>query len=378
MLLTSIIAFCAFGVLSAYADDTGRTGLSVQLPSVTTQGTALGKTLPSTASSQFLPLSYGNFSIGAYEDYGLFDNYMKYPQPSPIPSPTASPTQTASASQPSGLTLPAAASAGLTSTPIAPIASPQPATLTDSKAEPSAAPQRKGMKEAQIKARMIELIKNDAAAVNTEQVGSVGSAADGAATVSAANATEAAASAEATPAPSETTGAGADTAATEGADTQPGTVIVLINVTNPKANESDLNAPTVEIVYKSTYSICGVRDDEADPEEPIILYLTRYNETADSYTEIADIDGETRWVVGSNGVFTRSVMLEEGENRFAIAACKSSVIKAAVSEGRPIGADEVQVEKFTITYRSQNVAEKISEVLKELTIANILKEIDNS
>ncbi|MCL2057923.1 MAG: hypothetical protein FWH01_02530 [Oscillospiraceae bacterium] len=147
-------------------------------------------------------------------------------------------------------------------------------------------------------------------------------------------------------------------------------LLVLINMTNPNGDE-------VEIVYKNTYSICGVRDDDADPEEPVIIFLTRFDAETGAYTEFADVDGEAQWTVGSNGVFTRSVLLEEGENHFAIAACTASVIEAAQTEGRYIEDHEIQVVTFTILYRSQNVTEKISELLKELTIANILKEIDN-
>ena len=159
---------------------------------------------------------------------------------------------------------------------------------------------------------------------------------------------------------------------------------VFINITNPNNiddatnDSSDGGVQVAEIVYKSTYSICGVRDDDANPDVPIILYLTRYDVETGKYIELADIDGEARWTVGANGVFTRSIQLEEGENRLAIAACEATVIDAAKANGREITDNEIQVIKFTILYRAQSVAEKINEVLKELTIANILKEIDNS
>ena len=145
---------------------------------------------------------------------------------------------------------------------------------------------------------------------------------------------------------------------------------ILINITSP-------DVKSAEIVYKNAYSICGVRDDEADPEEAIILFLTRFDAKTDSYVGTADINGEMIWTIGSNGVFTRSVLLEDGDNKFAIAACKASVIEAARTDGRVIGDDEVQLEVFIIVYRSQSVAEKISEVLKELTLANIKKEIES-
>lgn len=146
--------------------------------------------------------------------------------------------------------------------------------------------------------------------------------------------------------------------------------IVLINITMP-------NSAEIEIVYQNKYTICGVRDEKDETDEPIMLYLTRYNAESGRYAEVADVDGEACWTVGANGIFTRSILLEEGENKLAIAACKADVIEAAKTDGRAIEDNEIQVETFTILYRSQNVAEKISEVFKELTIANILKEIEN-
>ena len=146
--------------------------------------------------------------------------------------------------------------------------------------------------------------------------------------------------------------------------------VKLINVTAPKSSDA-------EIVYKNTYSVCGVRDDSADPGEPITLYLTRYDKEAGGYRQLADINGDTSWSIGANGVFIKSILLEEGENKFAIAACKASVIEAARTEGRIIGDHEIQVVAFTILYRAQSVAEKINEVFKELTIENFLKELSN-
>ena len=148
-------------------------------------------------------------------------------------------------------------------------------------------------------------------------------------------------------------------------------VLVLISVTSPNIEDK-------EIVYKDTYSICGVRDDDADPDELIILYLTRYDVETEAYDEFSDISGESRWTVGTNGVFTRSVLLDEGENRFAIAACEAGIIEAAMLEGRIIEERDIQIVMFNITYRAQSMAEKIGEIIKELTLANILKEIGNN
>jgi len=145
---------------------------------------------------------------------------------------------------------------------------------------------------------------------------------------------------------------------------------VFINVTKPGGEGA-------EIVYKETYSICGVRDDEADPYEPLVLLLTRYSEDLGGYVAFRDVDGEDIWTVGVNGVFTRSVVLAEGWNNFAIAVCKASAIEASIQEGRDVGAEDIQIVEFAIVYRAQNVTEMISGVIKDLSLEKILKEIDN-
>jgi hypothetical protein len=122
-----------------------------------------------------------------------------------------------------------------------------------------------------------------------------------------------------------------------------------------------------------------VRDDDADASEPISLYLLRFSETEYSYSEFIEADGDAFWMVGSNGIFTKSVQLLEGDNKFAIAACKSSVPEAVTGglrQAEDINDEEIQIVKFTITYRTQNVAEKIGEVVKELSIVNILNELE--
>ena len=146
--------------------------------------------------------------------------------------------------------------------------------------------------------------------------------------------------------------------------------VILINLTAPKENET-------EVVYKDTYSICGVLDDEAEQDEQVVLFLTRFCDEAEAYVELPDKDGEPQWMVGSNGVFIRNVPLLEGENKFAVAACKYSLVEAARDEGLVIGDGDIQVIMFTILYRAQSMADKISEIIKELTIENILKEIGN-
>ena len=299
------------------------------------------------------PLSYDNYE--AYDAYSAYDYYMRFTQSAASPIITATPTpMPAQAQTPQNAT--ENASAGAAALPDG----EQTANADSGATTPQNA---EGLTQEQILARLIERIDQIDKAGQTEQAEK---------------------SEQNEPDSSEATTAGADNGnavvdestgaavsdESAGAEADEDSALILVNVTNPNVDE-------IEIVYKNTYSICGVRDDDADAEEPIIIYLTRYDAEAEVFAEYTDIDGEAQWTVGANGVFTRSVLLEEGENQFAIAACKASVIEAAQTEGRAIEDREIQVVKFTILYRAQNVAEKISELFKELTIANILKEIEN-
>ena len=303
------------------------------------------------------PVFYDEYN--SYDGYTAYDYFSTYALPS---GPAATPVPTpASGDAPGNQTAPASASNSV------PASSTQQTALEDgavaasnavssSEAAPGGAistDNSGGAGEEQLLAHMIWLIGSYKTAIE-EGVGEQPEAPTGAADTPASTATD----------------ASGGSGASEASDASDTLAPILINITNPNGDDA-------EVVYKNTYSICGVRDDDADPEEPIIVFIARYDAETGEYAGFTDIDGEGRWTVGANGVFTRSILLEEGENQFAIAACTAGAIEAAQTEGRLIRADELQIIKFTILYRSQNVAEKISELFKELTIENILKEIDN-
>ena len=134
----------------------------------------------------------------------------------------------------------------------------------------------------------------------------------------------------------------------------------LIQITKPETNDT---------VFKSAYSICGVRNSEVDAKEVITVYLLRYNPETFAYEFFEDVEGVYTWEIGANGVFTKNVELSEGENRFALAAYKSSL-------GVAFTVGDVQTALFNITYKGQETVDKINEKLKELTVSNIFKEIE--
>ena len=305
-----------------------------------------------------------SFDLDVFPPY---DYALNHPMPTIKPPAGAAATEaapSATQSAPAAQTAPQQPA----SQPSAPQpAAKQPEATTQSTDKPAAA----GFSDAQINKRLIALIEGktgvEMAAETTEEDENTGitEPAPADSSVSDAIATDVVMTYPAIDAAAGG-GDGADEAVAPG----------YISITNPKNIETGDNSSIADTVYKSTYSICGVLDEDIEAGESIILYVTKYDGASEKYVEYADVDGEARWTVGANGVFTRSVLLEEGENNIAIAACKSSSIDAAKSEGRQIADSEIQIIKFKILYREKTVAEMISEVLKELTIANIIKEME--
>ncbi|MDR1439301.1 MAG: hypothetical protein LBJ10_04620 [Clostridiales bacterium] len=141
-----------------------------------------------------------------------------------------------------------------------------------------------------------------------------------------------------------------------------GTEPFLVTVTKPLLSET---------VYKDAFSICGARSDGAEAEDVLILYLAKFNPATQAYEEFLDVDGETRALIGPNGVFTSNVLLTEGENSFAIAVCKEAL-------GDRLTPADIQVTMFTIVCKGRSVADKISEKLKGMTILSIFKELEGT
>ena len=145
------------------------------------------------------------------------------------------------------------------------------------------------------------------------------------------------------------------------AETEENSEQFLVQVTKPETNET---------VFKSTYSICGVRNAKLESKEAIVVYLLRYNPETLAYNLFEDVDGAYAWEISANGVFTKNVALSTGDNKFALAAYKASL-------GSAFTATDVQVTMFNITYKGQVTVDKINEKLKELTVSSIFKEIEN-
>ena len=134
----------------------------------------------------------------------------------------------------------------------------------------------------------------------------------------------------------------------------------------------ELTKPTVgETVFRSSYAICGVRNEDVDVTDTLVLSLAKYNEASSKYEITGDKEGNSAWVVGVNGIFVINVKLTEGDNKYALAVHRKA------DENRLTIAN-VQVIKFNIIYKGNNFAEKISGRLKEITVSTIIKEIEGS
>lgn len=104
----------------------------------------------------------------------------------------------------------------------------------------------------------------------------------------------------------------------------------LAGITRPNKDET---------VYKKYYPICGTstRDD-------VIVILTRYNPETEVYEEYANTDGDSRWGIGSSGLFSMDVELKEGANKFKI------IVYDKDEEDNLVLGESLQVDYFTITY----------------------------
>ncbi|MCL2165093.1 MAG: hypothetical protein FWH55_12070 [Oscillospiraceae bacterium] len=133
----------------------------------------------------------------------------------------------------------------------------------------------------------------------------------------------------------------------------------LVEITKPISDE---------VVYKDTYAICGVRSEDIDPAEVLMVYLAKRKPDTLSYEEAFDIDKEGSWIIGANGIFARTVSLTVGDNNFALA-----IYRQADSE--KLSEANVQIVLFNIIYPGYEAADRINEKLKENTVSTIIRGI---
>ncbi len=81
-----------------------------------------------------------------------------------------------------------------------------------------------------------------------------------------------------------------------------------------------------------------------ETEEIITVILTRYNEETDTYEEYKNTEGESRWSIGSFGLFTKVVDLLKGINKLKIIIFR-----------RPAGLLETNPNSEVIDKNSENI-----------------------
>lgn len=132
---------------------------------------------------------------------------------------------------------------------------------------------------------------------------------------------------------------------------------ILGVVTNKDAEETEQFLVTItrpdgdEITHRKSYVICGVANEDKIPEN-LVVVLSVYNEETEEYELLENIDGESSWDVGSFGMFTKEVMLEEGANKIKIVVYDKSADKWQAGEN-------LQINTFTVTVLKEGIRQKI-------------------
>lgn len=113
----------------------------------------------------------------------------------------------------------------------------------------------------------------------------------------------------------------------------------LVTITRPDGDET---------TFKKAYVIAGTTD-----ESGIEVVLAMYNPETKAYEEFENTDGDSRWEIGSFGLFSKQVRLNEGANKLKIMAYKKSE-KGSLELGT-----NLQVNYFTVTALNESIKNKI-------------------
>lgn len=133
---------------------------------------------------------------------------------------------------------------------------------------------------------------------------------------------------------------------------------IFVDITRP----DDVNTLSLT---KSTYVITGVVKSKDYTDVTVVLQV--YDEDTGDYIPLENTDGESRWEIGSFGMFSKEIKLKEGPNQIRLLIYRSSQFDN-------LTAEDVQIDKFTITLLKSGVKEifnKAVEITKE-----ILKKIE--
>jgi hypothetical protein len=113
----------------------------------------------------------------------------------------------------------------------------------------------------------------------------------------------------------------------------------LVTITRPDGDET---------TFKKAYVIAGTT-----AESGIEVVLAMYNPETGNYEEFKNTDGDSRWEIGSFGLFSKQVRLNEGANKLKIMAYKKSE-KGSLERGT-----NLQVNYFTVTALNESIKNKI-------------------
>lgn len=113
-------------------------------------------------------------------------------------------------------------------------------------------------------------------------------------------------------------------------------------------------------VFKKLYKICGY---SSGTDTDVEVVLTIFNSDTQKYEEFRNTDGDSRWGIGSFGVFSKEVELKEDTNRLKII-----VYKKSEADNLKPGVN-LQVNYYTVTVRNESLKDLIVKSVVDITEA---------
>lgn len=132
----------------------------------------------------------------------------------------------------------------------------------------------------------------------------------------------------------------------------------VIRSADAKENDNgiiEVKKPDDKVVTtcKDTYTISGETS-----KKNVRVYLAKYNEDKDAYVLFDNLDGDSSWTIGSYGKFAKGIGLSKGTNKIKIVA-------VVASDSEKISVDDIQVNKFTITYFEKSLTDRLFKSIQD-------------
>lgn len=103
--------------------------------------------------------------------------------------------------------------------------------------------------------------------------------------------------------------------------------------------------------YKSSYVLSGASD-----YTDVTVVLKVYDEETGKYILMENVDGESKWDMGSLGMFSKEIELQKGANKIMIQAFRQS-------KAGNLKVEDIQVNRFTVYLNDEGLKAIINTVV---------------